>query len=251
MRNDAHWICTCVAGMKGFSSMFQLLQMLFFGLAAANDLQPHPDSTLSRCKDFLFSVFVFPVGMVRNIVNHNSSVNPCCSIIVFPLSVCCSTLLDYFCLWQRVSLPGHHWWLLPSVDESRYGRVNAFTSTVQHLALMNEQSFSFLSIRLSFLCCLEKYWCSLTCIHGPNTLWWLSPLWVCVTCPGKSWDQQSDGQVVYLWFFIWSTILLFFSWLNRLNFIWETYIQRFGCLQTQYKCKITKLDFSSWTCSAG
>ncbi|XP_056902788.1 androgen-dependent TFPI-regulating protein [Takifugu flavidus] len=40
-----------------------LLQMLFFGLAAVNDLQPHPDSMLKRCKDFLFSVFVFPVGM--------------------------------------------------------------------------------------------------------------------------------------------------------------------------------------------
>ncbi|CAG04731.1 unnamed protein product [Tetraodon nigroviridis] len=40
-----------------------LLQMFFFGLAAVNDLQPHPESALNRCKDFLFSVFVFPVGM--------------------------------------------------------------------------------------------------------------------------------------------------------------------------------------------
>ncbi|CAG6017795.1 unnamed protein product [Menidia menidia] len=42
-----------------------LLQMTFFGLAAVNDVQPEKNtaSTLSRCKDFLFSVFAFPVGM--------------------------------------------------------------------------------------------------------------------------------------------------------------------------------------------
>ncbi|KAF0027250.1 hypothetical protein F2P81_019991 [Scophthalmus maximus] len=42
-----------------------LLQMTFFGLAAMNDLQPgeKSKSTLSRCKDLLFSVFAFPVGM--------------------------------------------------------------------------------------------------------------------------------------------------------------------------------------------
>ncbi|XP_037638162.1 androgen-dependent TFPI-regulating protein [Sebastes umbrosus] len=42
-----------------------LLQMLFFGLAALNDLQAgkKSESTLSRCKDLLFSVFAFPVGM--------------------------------------------------------------------------------------------------------------------------------------------------------------------------------------------
>ncbi|XP_042357626.1 androgen-dependent TFPI-regulating protein [Plectropomus leopardus] len=42
-----------------------LLQMLFFGLAALNDLQPgkKSESTLNRCKDLLFCVFAFPVGM--------------------------------------------------------------------------------------------------------------------------------------------------------------------------------------------
>ncbi|XP_047458743.1 androgen-dependent TFPI-regulating protein [Mugil cephalus] len=42
-----------------------LLQMTFFGLAAVNDLQPgkKAESTLTRCKDYLFSVFAFPVGM--------------------------------------------------------------------------------------------------------------------------------------------------------------------------------------------
>ncbi|XP_077439012.1 androgen-dependent TFPI-regulating protein [Vanacampus margaritifer] len=42
-----------------------LLQMLFFGLAALNDLQPgkNSDSTLNRCTDLIFSVFAFPVGM--------------------------------------------------------------------------------------------------------------------------------------------------------------------------------------------
>ncbi|XP_041865955.1 androgen-dependent TFPI-regulating protein [Melanotaenia boesemani] len=42
-----------------------LLQMVFFGLAAVNDLQPEKkaESTLNRCKDLLFSVFGFPVGM--------------------------------------------------------------------------------------------------------------------------------------------------------------------------------------------
>lgn len=193
-----------VAGLNVFSSTFQLLQMLFFGLAAVSDLQPHPESALNRCKDFLFSVFAFPVGMVRTTVNHNSSVKTCCSIIVSPLSVCRSTLLDYFCLWQRAGVPGHHWRLLPSVDKSRYGTVNMFTSTVhwatdypamQHPALMNEQIISFLSIRLSFLCCLEKYWCSLTCIHGPDTLWWRSPLWVCVIYSGKNWVSNQMAKL--------------------------------------------------------
>ncbi|XP_070772130.1 androgen-dependent TFPI-regulating protein [Enoplosus armatus] len=42
-----------------------LLQMSFFGLAAVNDLQPgeKSESALNRCKDLLFSVFAFPVGM--------------------------------------------------------------------------------------------------------------------------------------------------------------------------------------------
>ncbi|XP_072246402.1 androgen-dependent TFPI-regulating protein [Leuresthes tenuis] len=42
-----------------------LLQMTFFGLAAVSDLQPEKQtaSTLNRCKDLLFSVFAFPVGM--------------------------------------------------------------------------------------------------------------------------------------------------------------------------------------------
>ncbi|KAM8738592.1 androgen-dependent TFPI-regulating protein [Acanthopagrus schlegelii] len=42
-----------------------LLQMTFFGLATVNDLQPgkKSESTLNRCKDLLFSVFAFPVGM--------------------------------------------------------------------------------------------------------------------------------------------------------------------------------------------
>lgn len=42
--------------------------MLFFGLAAVNDLQStkKSKSTLNKCKDLLFSVFAFPVGMVRN-----------------------------------------------------------------------------------------------------------------------------------------------------------------------------------------
>ncbi|XP_068597816.1 androgen-dependent TFPI-regulating protein [Brachionichthys hirsutus] len=42
-----------------------LLQMSFFGLAAVSDLQPeeNSESTLHRCKDLLFAVFAFPVGM--------------------------------------------------------------------------------------------------------------------------------------------------------------------------------------------
>ncbi|KAI3363026.1 hypothetical protein L3Q82_011684 [Scortum barcoo] len=42
-----------------------LLQMSFFGLAAVSDLQPGEKSerALNRCKDLLFSVFAFPVGM--------------------------------------------------------------------------------------------------------------------------------------------------------------------------------------------
>lgn len=41
--------------------------MTFFGLAAVNDLQPEKkaESTLSKFKDLLFSVFAFPVGTVR------------------------------------------------------------------------------------------------------------------------------------------------------------------------------------------
>ncbi|KAJ0067059.1 hypothetical protein NL108_009984 [Boleophthalmus pectinirostris] len=42
-----------------------LLQMTFFGLAAASDLQDgkKSQSSLDRCKDLLFAVFGFPVGM--------------------------------------------------------------------------------------------------------------------------------------------------------------------------------------------
>lgn len=41
--------------------------MTFFGLAAVNDLQGRKSETsLGRCKDLIFSVFAFPVGMVRN-----------------------------------------------------------------------------------------------------------------------------------------------------------------------------------------
>ncbi|KAM7385893.1 hypothetical protein PAMP_001940 [Pampus punctatissimus] len=42
-----------------------LLQMSFFGLAAVTDLQPgkNSESPLARCKDLLFSVFAFPVGV--------------------------------------------------------------------------------------------------------------------------------------------------------------------------------------------
>lgn len=42
--------------------------MVFFGLATISDLQPGKESSarngLTRCKDLLFSVFAFPVGMV-------------------------------------------------------------------------------------------------------------------------------------------------------------------------------------------
>ncbi|TRY55875.1 hypothetical protein DNTS_029126, partial [Danionella cerebrum] len=44
-----------------------VLQMVYFGLASVNDLQPAGKgsklSLFSLCKDLLFSVFVFPVGM--------------------------------------------------------------------------------------------------------------------------------------------------------------------------------------------
>lgn len=42
--------------------------MSFFGLAALTDLQlgEKSDSALNRFKDLLFSIFAFPVGMVRN-----------------------------------------------------------------------------------------------------------------------------------------------------------------------------------------
>jgi len=47
------------------------MQMSFFGLATLNDLRAakHPESPLSRGTDLLFSVFVFPVGMVRSITS--------------------------------------------------------------------------------------------------------------------------------------------------------------------------------------
>ncbi|XP_061692792.1 uncharacterized protein LOC133509604 isoform X2 [Syngnathoides biaculeatus] len=42
-----------------------LLQMVFFGLAAVNDLHhgKNSASTLNRCTDLMFSIFAFPVGM--------------------------------------------------------------------------------------------------------------------------------------------------------------------------------------------
>ncbi|KAK0149920.1 Androgen-dependent TFPI-regulating protein [Merluccius polli] len=44
-----------------------ILQMVYFGLAAVSDLHAGKKSSkiLNRCKDLLFSVFVFPIGMVR------------------------------------------------------------------------------------------------------------------------------------------------------------------------------------------
>lgn len=46
--------------------------MSFFGLAAVNDLQPgkKSESALNKCKDLLFTIFAFPVGMVRNILHY-------------------------------------------------------------------------------------------------------------------------------------------------------------------------------------
>lgn len=40
-----------------------LLQMSYFGLAAASDLQEKHHSSLRKLRDLLFTVFVFPVGM--------------------------------------------------------------------------------------------------------------------------------------------------------------------------------------------
>lgn len=66
-RYKAGW---CGLG-KGMLLVFQLLQMAFFGLAAVSDLQAekNSESTLSRCKDLLFAVFAFPVGMVWDILH--------------------------------------------------------------------------------------------------------------------------------------------------------------------------------------
>ena len=76
--------------MENKMLIFQLLQMSFFGLAAVNDLQPgkKSESSLNRCKDLLFAVFVFPVGMVRSIfwktrflsLNIHYALNQLCSL---------------------------------------------------------------------------------------------------------------------------------------------------------------------------
>jgi len=54
--------------------------MVFFGLASVNDLQPvgkgSKISFLCLCKDLLFSVFVFPVGMVS--VTFGNLLTCCC-----------------------------------------------------------------------------------------------------------------------------------------------------------------------------
>lgn len=103
--------------------IFQLLQMSFFGLAAVNDLQPHSESTLNKSKDLLFSIFAFPVGMVRNVLKSHIHLKRASHslYVVCILLVCCSTFLEYFCLWQRISLPSQYWHLLPSLDKPCYG----------------------------------------------------------------------------------------------------------------------------------
>lgn len=80
--------------------IFQLLQMSFFGLAAVNDLQPHSESTLNKSKDLLFSIFAFPVGMVRNVLKSHIHLKRASHslYVVCILLVCCSTFLEYFCL---------------------------------------------------------------------------------------------------------------------------------------------------------
>lgn len=93
--------------------------MSFFGLAAVNDLQPtkKSKSTVSKCKDLLFSVFAFPVGMVRNAClmnptlcfNQRSKLCNALTLMFFAfLLVCCATFLDNLCLRQRISLPSYH-----------------------------------------------------------------------------------------------------------------------------------------------
>lgn len=55
--------------------LLQILQMVFFGLAAVSDLQvgkKKAPKILNRCKDLLFSVFVFPVGTVRVLYIYNA-----------------------------------------------------------------------------------------------------------------------------------------------------------------------------------
>lgn len=87
--------------------IFQLVQMAFFGLAAVNDLQPGKEGKgfLSRFKDLLFSVFAFPVGMVRNPFFHIQHYLTTTIIMldinsVFPgfSLVCRSTFLGNLCL---------------------------------------------------------------------------------------------------------------------------------------------------------
>lgn len=85
--------------------------MSFFGLAAVNDLQTEAKSenTVTKYKDLLFSVFAFPVGMVRKPLRFHtlllnlkeelcSTLTPCHTLFFFFSLVCRHTVLDYFCL---------------------------------------------------------------------------------------------------------------------------------------------------------
>lgn len=148
---------------------------------------------------------------------------------------------------------------------------------MQRPALIRELMIFFLSIHLFFLWCLGNYWCNLTCIHGPNMLWWHSPLWACLTYSGKSWDNiQMTRHFIHdslfeVFFISWQCrLILLFSPFHLCFFLirpdWilskkNNYIQRAGCLQTdksfpsqtrQYR--ITEIEersyifFSSWTC---
>lgn len=79
--------------------------MSFFGLAAVNDLQTEAKSenTVTRCKDLLFSVFAFPVGMVRKLLrfhtlllNLKEELNTNSVSYAIFLLVCRSAFLDSF-----------------------------------------------------------------------------------------------------------------------------------------------------------
>lgn len=162
--------------------------MTLFGLAAVNDLQPgkQTESTLKKCNDFLFSVFGFPVGMVKK---YELKCNLFIYFIFFTRNltvyylfflsflVRCSAFLDNLCLRQRTGLSGVHWLLLPSMDKPRHG-----------LHLQNNYSSSFvwqmfaglwtsltgwmclLSTLLSFQFRWERSWFSLMPTLRGNTL---------------------------------------------------------------------------------
>ncbi|KAM9803952.1 androgen-dependent TFPI-regulating protein [Neosynchiropus ocellatus] len=114
-----------------------LLQMLYFGLAVVTDLPPgkKTDSTLSKSKDLLFTVFAFPVGMF--VVIFFWTVFAYDRELVYPASIDA-----FFPPWMNHAM---HSAVLPVLLGEVLVQPHVYTKTRNALALLGAVGLSYLS----------------------------------------------------------------------------------------------------------